>query len=162
MLVQAHTGMAYAELYNLCPDWIYKGVDGGLWVEFFRQKTKKRKGHKVRMPLDDTVLGIIERYKDHPKCRASGRCLPVRSNNEYNRHLKSIAALFGLPEGLSTHHLRKTAGMILLNNDVPIESVAKILGSTEAVVKVHYARILEEKLSRDLSAYRQRMKNKNQ
>ncbi len=47
-------------------------------------------------------------------------------------------------------------------NDVPVETVSNILGDAEAVVKTHYARVIEEKTARDMAKFAERMRKKKQ
>ena len=66
-----------------------------------------------------------------------------------NEVLKEIAAVIGIDQNITTHLARKTAGTYLLNNDVPMGTVSKILGhrsilTTEKI----YAHLLDETVLR--------------
>lgn len=56
-------------------------------------KTKKREKTDVEfyVPLLDLPLQILEKYKNHPLCKARGTVLPVYANQKMNSYLKEIA-----------------------------------------------------------------------
>ncbi len=61
-----YTGLAYVDVGNLKKSNIIKsGKDGETWIITKRQKT----GTPQRVPLLLPALEIIEKYKDHPKCK---------------------------------------------------------------------------------------------
>ena len=106
---------------------------------------------------------IIERYKDHPACLNSGRLLPVLSNQKMNAYLKEIADLCDINKELTYHIARHTfATTITLSNGVPIESVSKMLGHKNIKTTQHYAKILDKKVSEDMSALRNVLQKKEE
>lgn len=151
-----YTGLAYYEQRNLKPEQIVKGIDGKEWLQIVRKKTKKHKPLPVKFPLEDKAKAILEKYKDDAYCRLKGMLLPVFANSIYNRLLKEIDVLLGINKGLTTHHGRKSYCCILLNNDVPIETISAIVGDSPAVIRKHYARITERKIDKDMQEYRER------
>jgi len=69
-----------------------------------------------------------------------------------NRYLKEIADICGIKENLTFHLARHTfATTVTLINDVPIESVSKMLGHTSIRTTQIYAKVLEHKLSEDIA-----------
>jgi site-specific recombinase XerD len=55
--------------------------------------------------------------------------LPINSNYRYNVYLKELADVCGINKELTTHTARHTfATTVTLENDVPIETVGKMLG----------------------------------
>ena len=66
-----HTGLAYAEVESLTPDNITRGIDGELWLNIHRKKTKK----EYQVPLFPKALQILEKYKSNPACLKKGKCL---------------------------------------------------------------------------------------
>ena len=78
-----------------------------------------------------SALEIMERYHENPQCQCDDSVLPALSNQKMNAYLKEIADLSGISKVLSFHIARHTfATTITLNNGVPIESVAKMMGHT--------------------------------
>jgi site-specific recombinase XerD len=146
-LFSCYTGLAFIDVFNLTPDRISKGVDGNHWIFTFRQKTD----NPTRIPLLPQAKEIIERYKNHPKCLANNKVLPVLTNQKMNAYLKEIADLCCITKTLTYHIARHTfATTVTLNNDVPIESVSKMLGHKSIKMTQHYAKIMDKKVSIDM------------
>lgn len=69
-----------------------------------------------------------------------------------NAYLKEIADICGINKDISTHMARHTfATTVTLNNDVPIESVSKMLGHSSLEMTRIYARLLDKKIGADMS-----------
>lgn len=158
-LFSCFTGLAYIDTQKLTNDNIIIGLDGNKWIYTKRQKTKTTSN----IPLLPQAERIIERYKDHPICLNSGRLLPVLSNQKMNAYLKEIADLCEINKELTYHIARHTfATTITLSNGVPIESVSKMLGHTNIKTTQHYAKILDKKVSEDMSALRNVLQKKEE
>jgi site-specific recombinase XerD len=141
------TGYAYETVYNLEPANIFKGLDGKLWITKDRQKT----GVEETVPLLPIALAIIEKYKNHPYCVNENKLLPVNSNVRYNAYIKEVATICGIKKELTTHTARHTfATTVLLENDVPIETVGKLLGHKDLRSTQIYAKITKRKISNNM------------
>jgi len=69
-----------------------------------------------------------------------------------NSYLKEIADACDIPKNVTFHMARHTfATTITLSNGVPIETVSKILGHTKLATTQVYARVLDKKISEDMS-----------
>jgi integrase len=135
------------------------GIDGGKWIFTTRQKT----GTNSHVPLLPPALEIINRYRDHPVVRNKNILLPVISNQKMNAYLKEVADLCGIKKELTFHCARHTfATTVTLCNDVPIESVSKMLGHKKIQTTQHYAKILDKKVSNDMLVLKTKMENKKQ
>ena len=142
------TGLAYADVKKLHKWDIVTGIDGEKWIVIKRQKTDT----PSRIPLLPTATTLIQRYACHPHCENSGRVLPVLSNQKMNAYLKEIADLCGINKELTYHCARHTfATTVTLTNGVSIESVSKMLGHKNLRTTQHYAKILDKKVSADMS-----------
>ncbi len=127
-LFSCYSGLAYADVEKLKRSEITTGVDGMLWVLSRRQKTDA----PSRVPLLPLALNIINKYKDDEECKRKGLVLPILSNQKMNAYLKEIADLCGIQKTLTYHIARHTfATTVTLSNGVPIETVSKMLGSSE-------------------------------
>ena len=158
-LFSCFTGLAYIDTQKLTQDNINIGLDGNKWIYTKRQKTKTTSN----IPLLSKAEEIIDRYKDHPACLNSGRLLPVLSNQKMNAYLKEIADLCDIKKELTYHIARHTfATTITLSNGVPIESVSKMLGHKNIKTTQHYAKILDKKVSEDMSALRNVLQKKEE
>ncbi len=147
------TGLSYVDISNLTANNIVTGIDREKWIHTSRQKT----GTASHIPLLTKALEIIEKYREHPKVLNSGKILPILSNQRMNSYLKEIADLCGITKTLTFHIARHTfATTITLNNDVPIESVSKMLGHKKLQTTQHYAKILDKKVSNDMHALRKK------
>lgn len=149
------TGYAYKDVYNLSPEHLIEGIDGKLWISKNRQKTSEAEA----LPLMPIALEIVEKYKDNPYCEFHNRLLPVNSNQKYNGYLKEIADLCEISKHLTTHTARHTfATTITLDNDVPLETVSKMLGHRSVKTTQIYAKITQLKVSRDMNKLEDKVK----
>ena len=141
------TGLAYSDLKNLTHENLVKGDDGNLWIHVKRCKTN----NASHIPLLPLAAKIISKYADHPYCVGKKILLPVSSNQKLNAYLKEIANICGIKKELTTHIARHTfATTVTLNNDIPIESVSKMLGHSSINMTKIYARLLDKKVSSDM------------
>jgi len=148
-----YTGLSYADVKKLRRNEIGIGMDGDKWIFTSRQKTDT----SSRIPLLPVALTILNRYQDHPQCENKGLLLPVLSNQKMNAYLKEIADLSDVVKHLTFHLARHTfATTVTLSNNVPIETVSKMLGHTNIKTTQHYAKILDLKVSHDMAALKQK------
>ena len=138
------TGLAYIDLKNLTKEDIQIAFDGKPWIMTSRQKTDT----PVRVPLLKIPQDILKKYDGKlPK----GQLLPVLSNQKLNSYLKEIADLCGITKNVTFHLARHTfATTMTLAKGVPIETVSKMLGHTNIQTTQIYARITNDKISRDM------------
>ena len=72
--------------------------------------------------------------------------------------MKEIADLCEVEKNLTFHLARHTfATTVTLANGVPIESVSKMLGHTSLRTTQIYAKVVEEKLSKDMEALQEKL-----
>jgi len=148
-LFSCFTGLAYADVKKLKTSEIRIGIDGKRWLFIKRQKSTT----PAPVPLLPLAIEILDKYKDHPRCVAEGKPLPILSNQKMNEYIKEIADLCGIQKELTYHTARHTfATTVTLNNNVPIESVSKMLGHKSLKQTQHYAKILNKKVSEDMQA----------
>lgn len=145
------TALSYIDVCELQPDDISTGFDGNLWIIRKRHKTKVT----ASIRLLDIPIAILKKYKGK---LPNGKLLPVISNQRVNDYLKEIAAMCGINKRLTFHMARHScATSVLLANDVPIETVSKILGHTNIRTTQIYARITDRKVSRDMEMLSQKL-----
>ncbi len=157
-----YTGLAYAESESLTPDCITTGMDGELWLNIHRRKTKK----EYQVPLFPRALEILEKYKNHPICLKRGKCLPVPSNVKFNAYLKEIGDIAGIPKSkpLVTHLARKTfATTVALTNGMNIGVLSKILGHNSIKVTLDsYGTIIDELMLRSVKDLKSKLSTKKE
>lgn len=142
-----YTGLSYVEVKNLKTHDIIKGVDGEDWIDVRRKKTNTQ----VKVPLLEKAKEILYRYEEYPSELNKYSLLPVYSNQKINTYIKEIAAKAGIKKRITFHVARHTfATTLTLLNDVPLETVSKLLGHTEISTTQRYARVVEQKISKDI------------
>lgn len=143
-----YTGLAYVDAFKLKRSELIRGIDNNLWIHTHRQKTDTLS----RIPILPIALEIMERYKEHPSCEINDTVLPLLTNQKMNAYLKEIATICGIRKPLTFHIARHTfATTVTLNNGVPIESVAKMLGHTSIKTTQIYAKVMDHKISADMA-----------
>ena len=158
-LFSCYTGIAYVDIMELTNKNILKGIDGNLWIETTRVKTKTT----VRLPLLEVPETILSKYKTDIRAIAIDKLFPKISNQKLNSYLKEIADLCGIKKNLTFHMARHTfATTVTLTNGVPIESVSKMLGHTKLTTTQIYAKVVESKVSDDMNHLRSILNNKRE
>ena len=148
-IFSCYTGLAYIDIYNLTKDRISTGIDGNLWIMTHRQKTHTASNIPL-LPIADEIL---RKYENHPLTTDSERLLPMYTNQKVNEYLKTIAETCGITKKLTFHVARHTfATTVTLGNNVSMESVSKMLGHRSIKTTQHYAKILDKKVSEDMSS----------
>jgi len=151
-----YTGISYSDIMELTNNNLIIGEDGNNWIVTKRLKTKT----SVRVPLLDPAKNVLAKYKDHPVTMHSATLLPKITNEKTNLYLKEIADAVGIKKNLTFHMARHTfATTVTLSNGVPIETVSKMLGHTKLATTQIYARVLDKKISEDMSALQNKLKN---
>lgn len=112
-------------------------------IVIHRFKSRRFPDHEpCFIPLLPIAKEVLEKYNYK---------LPKYCNQVMNDVIKRVASRIGYPkpDSITMHVARKTAGCFYLNNDVPIESVAKILGHTDIrVTQKNYAWLLNNTVER--------------
>lgn len=153
-LFSCYTGLAYVDVSKLRRTQIVIGIDGEKWIMTNRQKTDA----PTRLPLLPKALEIMDKYKDHPKCKNDNYVLPVLTNQKMNAYLKEIADVCGINKKMTFHIARHTfATTVTLSNGVPIETVSKMLGHKSLKQTQHYAKIVDLKISEDMAELKKKL-----
>ena len=139
-----YSGLAFIDAKNLLKRDIQIVQDGGQWIQTKRQKTNQ----KCDIPLLKKPLEILDKYKE-----VNGDFVFKRiSNQKINEYLKEIATHCQIDKRISFHLARHTfATTITLNNNVPIETVSKVMGHSKISTTQIYAKILQSKVNEDFS-----------
>jgi len=141
------TGLAYSDILSLSKENIVTGSDGNIWIKIKRKKTSNLSS----IPILAITQKLIDKYQYHPECMAKNRLLPVKTNQKMNAYLKEIADICGIEKNFTSHLARHTfATTVTLNNNVPIETVSKMLGHSSINMTRVYARLLDKKVGQDM------------
>lgn len=134
-LMQCYTGLAYADLMD-CDFSRTETVDGVKLLTGTRHKT------------DVTYTTVLTKRAEAILARHGGH-LPKISNQQYNMRLKVVAECCGIDRPIASHWGRRTCGMLLLNDGMPIEIVARVLGHADIrTTQAAYARILDHTVAK--------------
>ncbi|WP_010254917.1 site-specific integrase [Myroides injenensis] len=139
------TGLSYSDLKGLKSSNIQEFFDGNQWIIIRRKKTST----SSNVMLLDIPKMIIEKYAGLSN---DGKVFPVPSNTVCNDKLKKISKLIDcLKEKKVTFHLaRHTFATLFLSEGVPLESLSKMLGHKNIATTQIYAKILNEKVGKDM------------
>lgn len=148
-----YTGLSYCDLASLKQENIVKAFDNNLWIMSKRNKT----GEKFNVRLFDIPKAILDKYTGKQK---DGRLLPLISNQKMNEYLYEIAEICGINKIITCHVARHTFATLCITEGVPIESVSKMLGHTNIQTTQIYARIIDQKLSKDMGALAEKLQVK--
>ena len=138
------TGLVYIDIANLRESDIAT-KSGKRWVVTSRHKT----GVSCNIPLLEVPQKILQKYEGKDK---KGRLLPILSNQKMNAYLKEIADVCGIEKNLTCHVARHTFATLMLSLGVSMESVSRMLGHTNIKTTQIYARITNQKVSKDMKA----------
>lgn len=153
-LFSCYTGLSYIDIRNLSPDNIVKGIDGGNWIMTKRQKT----GTSVKVPLLEPAEKLMKSSTENYRKIDVNKIFPTISNQKVNSYLKEIADVCGITKNLTFHMARHTfATTVTLSNGIPIETVSKMLGHTKLTTTQIYAKIVDRKVSEDMSILKMKL-----
>lgn len=146
------TGLAYSDVKGLQKSHIIDR-NNAKWIIKPRQKSSV----DSVIPLLPQAERIIDRYT--PYTNPGGALLPAPTNQKVNAYLKEIGDLCGFTKNLTFHMARHTfATTVTLSNNVPIESISKMLGHTTIKTTQIYAKVVENKLLQDMQMVNDRFK----
>jgi site-specific recombinase XerD len=145
-----YSGLAYIDLMSLkrsnIRDYLSK-----TWINIHRKKTNV----EASVPLMAPARMILEKYQPDWRRLPDNTCLFKKiSNQKLNSYLKEVADICGIVKEVHFHMSRHVfATTVTLANNVPIESVSKMLGHSKITMTIkHYARVIDQKISRDMEA----------
>lgn len=129
-IFQCYTGISHSDLPHMVLD-----PDGGTILG-----VRKKTGMKYVVLLLPSAKRILEEYHGS---------LPIDSNQRANSYLKEIGKMCNIDKHLTTHLARHTfATTILLENTVPMEIVAKMLGHNNIRSTEVYGKVLKTQVMR--------------
>lgn len=98
----------------------------------------------------------MKTYEEQMNYNAGKRIFPLPTNQEVNRYLKRIAELAHVKKNITYHIARHTfATTITLLNNVPIETVSKMLGHASIASTQIYAKVVDKKIMNDTASIRE-------
>lgn len=138
------TGLSWTDMANLTRENLQISFDDHLWIKTSRQKT----GTECNIRLLDVAKHIIEKYEGMAE---GDKLLPVPCYANCKNGIKVIAKRCGIDKNVTWHMSRHSyATTVCLSNDVPIETLSKMLGHRSIRTTQIYAKITAEKISNDM------------
>lgn len=101
---------------------------------------------------------ILKKYEGLGK---NGALLPVPSNTTCNKYIKKImneCSIFR-EKPITFHWARHSFATLMLTEDIPIESISKMLGHKHIHTTEIYAKITSAKISKDMEIAAQKLQN---
>jgi integrase len=148
------TGLSFIDVKQLKRSEVNIDSKGELRIYKNRQKT----GTPAFILLLPITQKILTKYEDDEHCIVKDMLLPVLSNQKYNSYLKELADRCDVDKELSSKMARNTfATTVTLANNVPIESISKMMGHKSLRQTQHYAKVLAVKVSEDMDALKKRL-----
>ncbi|MGV4438735.1 site-specific integrase [Ornithobacterium rhinotracheale] len=151
-LFSCFTGFSYIDIYQLSPMHLQEFFDGHKWLIKRRQKSK--------IPCNVRVLEIPEMIlKKYEGLGKNGALLPVPSNSTCNKYIKIIMNECGIfrDKPITFHWARHSFATLMLTEDIPIESISKMLGHKHIHTTEIYAKITNTKISKDMELASQKL-----
>lgn len=147
------TGLSFIDMKQLKRSEVFT-TNGELRIYKNRQKT----GTPAVIPLLPIAKGILKKYEDDEYCIVKDMLLPVLSNQKYNSYLKELADRCDVEIELSSKIARNTFGTtITLANNVPMETISKMMGHKSLRQTQHYAKVLAIKVTEDMANLNKRL-----
>ncbi|MCQ6957338.1 site-specific integrase [Mucilaginibacter aquariorum] len=147
------TGLSFIDMKQLKRSEV-STTNGELRIYKNRQKT----GTPAVIPLLPMAKGILKKYEHDEYCIVKDMLLPVLSNQKYNSYLKELGDMCGVEIELSSKIARNTFGTtITLANNVPMETISKMMGHKSLRQTQHYAKVLAIKVTEDMANLNKRL-----
>lgn len=137
------TGLAYADIKQLHPCHIGTTAEGRRFIRINRKKT----GVEAFIPLHPIAEQILALYNTTDM---HSPVFPLPSRDSIWHEIREIGVILGRHDDLSYHQARHGFGVLLISESVSIESIAKMMGHSNISTTQGYARITEEKISREM------------
>ena len=142
-IFQLYTGLAYSD----CQAFDMKRYkwDGERWCHVGERIKTGEPYVSVLLP---PVVKMLKKY---------GMKIPKMSNADYNRHLKSLAVMAGITTRMHTHLARHTFATNVVNNDIKIENLQKMLGHKNIRQTQRYAKVQPKSVMKDFDALAEKL-----
>jgi len=136
-------GLAYVDVQRLYPHHIGMTAEGRKYIRTYRKKTDV----EAFIPLHPIAEQIISLYNTTDDSQPIFP-LPIRSMIWFEIH--ELGFVHQFKHNLSYHQSRHTFGTLMASAGVPMESIAKMMGHSNIRTTQGYARITDDKISKDM------------
>lgn len=145
------TGLAYVDIQLLYPHHIGMTAEGRRYIRINRKKTKVEAFIPLH-PIAEQILSLYNTTDDeHP-------VFPLPNRDALWFEIHELGVIIGKEDNLSYHQSRHSFGTFLISADIPIESIAKMMGHTNIKTTQGYARVTDDKISEDMDKLMEKRK----
>ena len=145
------TGLAYTDIQLLHPHHIGTNAEGRWYIRINRKKTKV----EAFIPLHSIAGSILSMYNTTDDEKP---VFPLPNRDALWLGIHELGVIIGKEENLTYHQSRYSFGTFLISADIPIESIAKMMGHSNIRTTQGYARITDDKISKDMDKLIERRK----
>lgn len=144
-LFMSYTGCRFSDFNSLTPE-NFKYDNGKLWLSYVSVKTST----PVHIPLFALFDGRAEQLY-HKHKHEFKTFFRTRSNGHYNQVIQKACRQLGITKKITAHVARHTCATRLINKDVPVTTIQKVIGHRQIRVTMQYAHTNDSALVRQLS-----------
>lgn len=142
-LFSVFTGLRWSDIIRLTWDEL-KEDDNGKYFLLTMKKTKKQ----IRIYLSEIGASYLPAHAADEEQKADTLIFDgLPKNSATNKHLRIWTHDAGITKWVSFHVARHTFATMMLNNDTPLEMVAKMLGHARLSTTEIYAKILNRSIA---------------
>lgn len=141
---QMFTGLSYSDMQAFDFS-LYRKIDGSWRYNGERIKT----GVAYVSHLLPPAVAVLEKYNFK---------IPKLDNADYNFQLKALGLMAGIKIPLHSHLARHTFATWMLRNGAKIENVSKMLGHTNIIQSMRYAKVLAQSVHDDYESAAEKLK----
>ena len=134
-IFSAFTGLAYADNQNFD----FEEMTVKLGKTYYIDGERLKNGHSFFTPILPPAMAILKKYDFQ---------LPKMTNQDMNRFLHLVEARAKLHKPMTSHVARHSFATMVLNQDIPIEDLAKMMGHTSINTTRIYAKIQTKTIER--------------
>lgn len=144
-LFMCYTGCRFSDFNSLTPS-NFKYDNGKLWLSYVSVKTET----PVHIPLFALFDGRAEQLY-HRHIQDFETFFRTRCNGHYNQIIQRICREIGITKKITAHVARHTCACRLINRDVPVTTIQKVIGHRQLRITMQYAHTNDNALVRQLS-----------
>ena len=137
------TSLSYIDVKKLYPYHISENSDGRKFIRKEREKT----GVEFFVPLHPIAEKILSLYNTTDDSKP---VFPLGEKKDIYLDVHTLGMVLGISNKLGFHASRHTFGVLMLNEDIPIGSIAKMMGHADITSTQVYAQVTEQKISNDM------------
>ena len=137
------TSLSYIDVKKLYPHHISENSEGRKFIRKEREKT----GVEFFVPLHPIAEKILSLYNTTDDSKP---VFPLGEKKDIYLDVHTLGMVLGISNKLGFHASRHTFGVLMLNEDIPIGSIAKMMGHADITSTQAYAQVTEQKISSDM------------